>query len=320
MKESGENRPSLPVRVIDSTKKVIKDNPLVLAGIAGTGAFGTFTGMDLYSHDFFSLALDGGLTYVSAQFSAKNIKKALTDGNETDEDQNEESSTKKMANFLRSHKLANYPFDFLTRLYFYHVVKDPEMRAIFTDKEYTTGLLEGSIFSHRLILPDEEEGDFFSYEPEGPGHWAAWDLNRFAEFGEVVEERETDFVEGRLQSAPLFEIIDNDINELTPIALMNWLKFEHMMLVEHSTIEQLIEYGFIRETTYQEAYQDEDWYIKNKEKFQKMQTKGEKLYAVTPKGNGLIYLFKESGENDEEKKDEKKAATVFNPRWIPTPA
>lgn len=191
-------------------------------------------------------------------------------------------------------------FNSIARLAAHIVIRDPEKLKELADKEYITGILADSIFDSELYCPDEE-GSGIVREVASAGFFTAYDFHRPDVFGSIVNERESQLQEGKLWVYPLPEIINNPNEYLSPTGLTVPFDFRQLMLEETATIEDLQKYGFIEQITYEEAYKKVGLYEKYKQDIQSRGINDKQVYRITPKGNGLVFLWMPSGDKKERK-------------------
>lgn len=188
-------------------------------------------------------------------------------------------------------------------------LRDPELRGIlFGGDEYRTGLLESSIFENTLTFPNKENTSLESQKARA-GRYVAYDHFRPDEFGMKVLEQRRNVKTGRIYAFPLDEVINNNPDTYTPTGLLRVFDYDHMLQVQTPTISELIDYGLVKETTYQEAYKNVGLYEKHKRLLTLKDLQDKPIYTITPKGNGLVFLEPDSG--DTEKFDEKSPSPVF---------
>ncbi|RME31687.1 hypothetical protein D6789_01890, partial [Candidatus Woesearchaeota archaeon] len=174
----------------------------------------------------------------------------------------------------------------------WRLLRNPTVRrAIFTGDAFT-GLLEGSIFEYEIYQPHNGN---LTLRRGGAGRYAGYDFLRPREFRNAIQARR-----GRIYAFPLEEIIHNDPSTYTPTSLLKILTLDHFLQLDLPTPTELEEMGLVHRATYGEAYTS----VGLDEYLQPLAVLGvldKKVYRVTPKGNGLIFLGTEGG--DEQRKD-----------------
>ncbi len=76
--------------------------------------------------------------------------------------------------------------------------------------------------------------------------------------------------------------------------------FEHISLMQPSSIEDAISGGFVEKTTYKNAFEQVGLYDKFKLNLTINGVSDESVYRVTPKGNGLVILVYDFGPKENE--------------------
>lgn len=213
---------------------------------------------------------------------------------------------KDIADFFKRHRLARYPANITWRIAVYiavvatpsgrDVLRKPETRRILFDREARVGLLEDSIFNNELFYPNRDETSL-AHKSAVAGRYVGYDFNRPAEFGPKVKKRGTQLVEdGRLFMAPLNEIVENSPDKHTSTYLLNIFNIEHFALLQPANIDDLLGYGLLEQTTYREAYDRVGLYNKYKASLALGDIADRSVYRVTPKGNSLVMLERDFGE------------------------
>lgn len=175
------------------------------------------------------------------------------------------------------------------------VLNDPERRRIIYDREARTGLLEDSIIGDDLYVPNGESTSLQN-KLAVAGRYVSYDFNRPKEFKSVAKNRELQNDHGRLVVFVLDEIKYNDKNDYTPTDLLNIFDLLHILSFETFSPEEAVEQGFLRKTTYEEAYKKVGLFNKYKLSLELQQLNERTIYAVTPKGNGVVCLIRDGGE------------------------
>lgn len=187
------------------------------------------------------------------------------------------------------------------------LLANPEYRKMLMDREQRTGLLEDTIIAPVLTHPNEE-GTALTKSDAVAGRWASFDFRRPKEFF-PKKVKQTD--KGRLLSFILPEIIDNSPDKFTPTFLLNIFDISHFITAEFSSISDLLQYGYLKEVTYAEAYKNAGLYEKYSKSLMLSGIHDQTIYQVTPKGNGLVFLATDQGQNTEEKRGVKKFVPKF---------
>lgn len=176
--------------------------------------------------------------------------------------------------------------------------------------ESRSGLLEDSILSDNLYFPNND-GTLLSWQRAIAGRWIAYDFNRPFEFGEKFRGEIWQKKEGKLWCFPLQEIIDKKSGDYTPTNLLDLFDFNHMRQLTAPSVDELLDWGLIRESTYEEAYLRAGLIDKYRRLMTLEGILDGKVYVVTPKGNGLIGLSHDSGKQEKDPKEKK----VLKPRF-----
>lgn len=175
-------------------------------------------------------------------------------------------------------------------------LRNSEVRRVFFDREAQVGLLEDSIFNNELFYPNQDETGFL-HKSAVAGRYVGYDFNRPAEFGPKVKKRGTQLVEdGRLFMIPLNEIMENPVDKHTSTYLLNIYNIEHMALCQPANIDDLLGHGLVEQTTYKAAYDRVGLYNKYSASLALGDIADRSVYRVTPKGNSLVFLAKDFGE------------------------
>lgn len=98
------------------------------------------------------------------------------------------------------------------------------------------------------------------------------------------------------------EIEDNDSSVYTPTETVDILSIFSLLATETTPVSDAIERGYLRETTYEEAYKKVGQYDKYKQFITLSQLNDVPLYQVTPKGNAVVGLIKDTGPQAPEEK------------------
>ena len=214
---------------------------------------------------------------------------------------------KKLAKELRRHPIAHFTSNIFVAIYMVcHIagtkegrkmLSDPEFRKFLMDREQRTGLLEDAILSPFLYHPNED-GTSITRTDAAAGRWVAYDFLRPLEF---FPKKVVQLIKGRILAFPLNEIIDNKPDDYTPTNLFNFFDIAHVLTLETPSIEDLLNYGLVRETTYERAFRETNAFDKFSKALAINDLNGKKIYQVTPKGNGLIMLSTDGGEKTKEK-------------------
>lgn len=171
-------------------------------------------------------------------------------------------------------------------------LKNPEFRKTLIDKEKRTGLLEDTILSPILYHPNSEYTSLIKTQAQA-GRWTSYDFRRSQEF---YPKKVKQLDNGKLIAFILPEIIGNDPNKFTPTNTVNIFDITHVLTIETPSIQQVIEYGYLKETTYKKAYDEAGTNGKFDKYLQLKNLLDTKIYQVTPKGNGMLFLATDAGE------------------------
>lgn len=247
--------------------------------------------------------------------------KETSGGNPTDEEQ---QFKKDLSSFLRgsrlSRELANafyrlsiLPFLLLTEGG-RELLKNPETRRFLYDKEARVGLLEDSIISDQLYVPNMGRTSL-ELKSTVAGRFVSFDFHRPEEFKSVVKNRDRQNDHGKLMVFALDEVKNRDKDDYTPTGLLNPFDLLHALTLDAISPEEAVRQGFLIETTYREAYGKVGLFNKYRRYLDLQGLSDRLIYAVTPKGNTLIGLMEDTGEK---KKDPRKIHDL-KPAYSPTP-
>lgn len=217
-----------------------------------------------------------------------------------------QNENKDIADFFKRHRLARYPANIAWRIAIYiavvttpkgrDVLRNPEARRNLYDREAWVGLLEDSIFNNELFYPNQDETGL-THKSAVAGRYVGYDFNRPAEFGPKVKKRGRQlFEDSRVFMVPLNEIVGNPPDKHTSTYLLNMFNIEHVALMEPANIDDLLGYGLVQQTTYKEAYSRVGLYNKYSASLALGDIADRSVYRVTPKGNSLVMLEQDFGE------------------------
>ncbi len=176
-----------------------------------------------------------------------------------------------------------------------HNLKDPLSTSILFNREQRSGFLEDSILNPQLYHPNKE-GRSLELSSAPPGRWVGFDFHRPQEFGLKKDAFERQKYEGKLALADLPEIKDNDENTYTPTYLFEIFDLVHLLSLEYPTVEEIMTKGYLKETTYGEAFNKVGLFSKYKSFLVLNNLVDKPVCAVTAKGNGVVFIFKDGGE------------------------
>jgi len=100
-------------------------------------------------------------------------------------------------------------------------------------------------------------------------------------------------------------------NKYTPTGYLNLWEAEDFMSVEFPSLEDVLAAGFIEETTYSAAFDKVGKLGQYKRQIDFFGIGDEKLYTVTPKGNGLVFLVSDGGKSVKKESGVKELKPVF---------
>lgn len=163
----------------------------------------------------------------------------------------------------------------------------------FFNREGRTGLLVDSIFQSSLYTPGE--GRTLSLIAADAGRYVSYDFRRTSVFKNPYDI----VTKGKLASFPIDEISTLKKEEYAPpFELFN---IYHLAAFEFSTIDRLADQELVEHTTYQDAYKKAGLYDRYATHLHIAGIAELPAYRVTPKGNGLIFLMKDSGSRKRQK-------------------
>ncbi|MBS3122695.1 hypothetical protein J4434_07480 [Candidatus Woesearchaeota archaeon] len=188
---------------------------------------------------------------------------------------------------------------------------DKEFRDIFFDYRKRVGLLEGAIFDNTLYMPNEK-GDSLEYLTSVGGRWSSYDHTSRSILG--IENLTNHITDAKLFAFPLPETLDKSVNDYTSIGTIDPVDFTDLIQIVCPTIEELLKWGFVERVTYSHAFSKIGIYERYETNLYLLGVADKLIYQVTPKGNGLIYLDRDSGE----KEPKKMPFGVKVPSWAST--
>lgn len=110
---------------------------------------------------------------------------------------------------------------------------------------------------------------------------------------------------GRLIAAFLEEVENKSENDYTPTNLFNVFDISHTFQVDFPPMEDLLNKGFVRKTTYRDAYARVGLFDKYRQFLTLAGVIDNEIYTITPKGNGLVHLAEDFGPKSKEPETEK---------------
>jgi hypothetical protein len=161
----------------------------------------------------------------------------------------------------------------------------------FRDQNNRYGLLEGAILGPSLCFPDEDR-EHLMYERAAPGEWMAYDFNRPRQFKKSFGKDPPSLQStGKLMAYLLEEVQGKSSSERTPVGLLEVFSIDHALTINSPTAEELVEeHGYLKPTTYEEAYDTAGLYDDFAEDLARRNLGQHAIYMVTPKGNTLLQL------------------------------
>jgi hypothetical protein len=185
---------------------------------------------------------------------------------------------------------------------------DPGLYRYVLDWRRRIGMLDCSIISNRLFAPNDENTSIQECRSVA-GRWSAYDHLRRKEMG--LPDLNNRVVNGRLFAYPLEEILENASDHYSPLGLIDPINMEDEFLRHYPTIDELLGWGFIQETTYALAYSGMKLNQNLMRDMVLLGIQDKEVYQVTPKGNGLVFIAPDEGEP--KKKPEYHVKRVLNP-------
>ena len=116
---------------------------------------------------------------------------------------------------------------------------------------------------------------------------------------------------GRLTVFMINEVRDNPVDKKTPTDLLNLRSIEHLLHINFPTITELVEQEVVVERSYGRAYEEMGLYDDYSEDLRRRSLIDDPVFQVTPKGNTLIFLTKDSGDKTPKEK------RAESPAWVP---
>ena len=174
-------------------------------------------------------------------------------------------------------------------------LSDTKKRRFFLDKKARVGFLEDSIIGNPLYVPSGEKS--LEYLTADGGKWVGFDFHRHGELGKKYPNKK----EGKLLSILPLEVEKNSPDAYTPTASIDLLSADQFHTMDFRSIDELLNAGLVRETSYEEAFEKAGAYDAFSTAINVSGLTLTRLYQVTPKGNGLLYLVRETGHKKEQK-------------------
>ncbi|HIG98285.1 TPA: hypothetical protein HA231_02595 [Candidatus Woesearchaeota archaeon] len=197
-----------------------------------------------------------------------------------------------------AHKISNIAF----RVLFYSIavatpgnwnfISHRERWQFLLNRRYRIGLLEDSILSSQLYFPGDA-GDL-RQETAPAGRWVVYDFHRRKELGRHVKNQST----GRLNYFLLDGILHNRKDQHTPTGYLDFFDVEHLLQFESRGIGELVQNELVEQTTYRKAFERANVFQQHAGPLASAGIEEMLVYQVTPKGNGLIFVSKDTGEKD----------------------
>lgn len=188
---------------------------------------------------------------------------------------------------------------------------DKKFREFMLDYRRRVGMLEGAIFDNTLYIPNEQ-GTSLEYLTSVGGRWCGYDHTCRDKL--ELKDLSNRITDGKLSAFPLPEILDNSSQDYTPIGMVDPMEMTDIFQIVCPTIEELLECGFVERVAYKHAFSKIGIYEKYETNLFILGIADKPVYQVTPKGNGVIYLSKDSGD----KEPKKLQFGVKVPSWAPT--
>src|SRR3989338_2370321 len=232
----------------------------------------------------------------------------------------EDPTSKKVRDFLRDDPVSHIVFNALWRLALYskflttqegrEALKDPLSRRFLFDRERRIGLLENSIINPELYHPNRA-GTSLQISSAAAGRYAGFDFRRPKEFRLQDQVYNRQIYNGRLYVFALDEVKGNPQWLHTPTNLFDIFDLAHALCFDCHPLDQAIEQGYLRETTYGAAYRKTGHYEKYRLALLHSGINDKPVYVVTPKGNGLVGLAPDMGEKVKKPKTIPECKPVF---------
>lgn len=215
--------------------------------------------------------------------------------------------------FLKSHRIGRRIINSALRILYYEklflskegreMLKDPAKRntLLLLNRENTTGLLEGSILNPDLYHPNKESTSI-EITSAPAGRYVGFDFHRPMEFGIKKGVFERQKSAGRICVIALDEVYNNNPDTYTPTSLLNFWDLTHLLCLDFPPLEKVLENGFLKESTYKEAYANAGLYERYRLALIHSGVFDKPVYVVTPKGNTLVGLIKDGGKKMEKPK------------------
>jgi len=181
-------------------------------------------------------------------------------------------------------------------------------RKMFYNRKYQSGLFVDSIINNPLYVPSDTKGSL-SYEETVAGRYVAYDFHRKEELGQDINVLQ----KGRIVKLNLDGVQGNPGNLLTPTGTLNLFDWRHLKTFDAPNLDDFITDEFLEETTYEAAYKRADVYEAFAAAMHVLGIAENKVYQVTPKGNGLVRIIRDFGKK--QKNPEKGKVPILRPQF-----
>ena len=91
------------------------------------------------------------------------------------------------------------------------------------------------------------------------------------------------------------------------------MRFTDIVDVVYPSIDEVLEWGYVREVTYGESFERVKQFERYKDALAFFDISDKTVYQVTPKGNGLVYLLKDGG--DKKRLEDSARSLVLQPAY-----
>ncbi len=176
-----------------------------------------------------------------------------------------------------------------------------------------SGLIEGAIIGSTVSFPvANSDKPRVEYEKAPGGRWVGYDFNRPSEFPTInAKHGVKQLTRGRLVAFLLDRVMDNEPEERTPTASVDFTSLDDVFSFDTPTIDELVDAGMLRLTTQGEAYERVGLYDVYGEELSSRSVEDDPVFQVTPKGNSLVSLERDFGEK------KPRESEMPNLGWVP---
>ncbi len=193
----------------------------------------------------------------------------------------------------------------------FNVAEKDNFKSLFDmyfKKDAGCGLPQDTIFAPSLHIPSGGHCSDLELLTTSSGGYVSCSFTKKQKFNDTLYMNIT---KGTLFAAfTLYEVIAKK-HERTPDSKFNANSSDVSFLFKHSSLHELLMFGFIEKTTYASVFEKlniNNNYIGNSTY---AMISNDPIYQVTPKGNGVIFLISDSGDSDKKEDSEAELAREY---------